>query len=214
MEIFLGFLMIAGFIVIIVGAILFFIDYAKKNSKKISLIVLSSGLVLTLVGGIGAVSMEAHTEKIAAQKQAEKKEITKEKDLRFQKLTTAYMSALNDTWSDTVKLNNRTDKAWSDAIDSGSESFDVDKTIEKIETDNASLITEILSNQNDLDSDIKKMRTNNTGKYDFKKYETMNEKIKSYTNFVTNPSGSYSSYGDKTTGLNDAVTTAYDAINE
>lgn len=214
METLLGLLIIAGLIVIIVGAILFFIDYAKKNSKKVSLIVLSGGLVLILIGIVGNIGIQNHQAKIAAQEKAEQVQLAKKKNAKFTTYATSFVSTFNDTWNDTVKLNNKTDKSWSSAIESDSESFDVNKTIEKVESDNSNLILGITTNQDQLNKDIKNLKANNTGKYDIKKYETANNKIQAYANFVVNPSGSYNEYGSKTTDLNSAVTTAADAFSE
>ena len=210
----LGLLMIVGLIVIIVGAILFFIDYAKKNSKKVSLIVLSSGLALVLVGGVGAIAVQNHQDKIIAQEKAAQARLIKRKNTKFITTVSSFLTTLNVAWGDTEKLDNKTNKGWYNAIESDSESFDVNKTIENIQSNNADLIASITTEQDQLNSDIKKLKDNDTGKYDLKKYETANEKMKAYSDFVTAPSGSYSDYGSKTTDLDNAVNTAVDAITD
>lgn len=214
MEIVLFFGFILGAIILIVGAILFFIDYAQKRSKKKSLIIVGVGVTLAIIslGGISLVEQHnARLEEIRQEKLANQK---KRANKKFISTASEYLAEYYILFGKSETLGNSINKDWGNAIDDSTDDFDVDKTIETIENKNTDTISEITDGQSKLDDYLATLEKNDTGTYDLKIYKTANSRMTDLTNKVTSISGSYSSFASDFSDADDAVSKSFSAISK
>lgn len=213
METFLSLLFFLGIIVAVVGAILFFIDYAQKRNKKKSLIIIGVGIIMGIVplGGISLI--DQHNAAIAEAQQQKIAKLKKEKNKKFKDTASEYLAEYYIIFGKAEDLGNTINKSWGDSIENSSVNYDVDKVLDAIEAKNSSKITTITDGQSQLDTYLATLKKNDTGKYNLKTYETANDRMSTLTTMVTSISGSYSSFGTDFSDADDAVSKSFKAIS-
>lgn len=213
METFLSLLFFLGIIVVVVGAILFFIDYAQKRNKKKSLIIIGVGIIMGVVSLGGISLIDQHNAAIAEAQQEKIAKLKKEKNKKFKDTASEYLAEYYIIFGKAEDLGNAINKSWGDSIENSSDDYDVDKVLDAIESKNSSKITTIADGQSQLDTYLATLKKNNTGKYNLKAYETANDKMSTLTTMVTSISGSYSSFGTDFSDADDAVSKSFKAIS-
>lgn len=213
METFLSLLFFLGIIVVVVGAILFFIDYAQKRNKKKSLIIIGVGIIMGIVSLGGISLIDQHNAAIAEAQQEKIAKLKKEKNKKFKDTASEYLAEYYIIFGKAEDLGNAINKSWGDSIENSSDDYDVDKVLDAIESKNSSKITTIADGQSQLDTYLATLKKNNTGKYNLKAYETANDKMSTLTTMVTSISGSYSSFGTDFSDADDAVSKSFKAIS-
>lgn len=213
METFLSFLFFVGIIVLLVGAILFFIDYAQKRSKKKSLIIIGVGLIIGIIslGGVGMI--EKHNADVVKEQKARAALVKKQENKKFRDAASEYLAEYYIIFGKSEDLGNAINKSWGNAIYNSSDDYDVNKVITKIESKNSAKISTITDGQTKLDGYLATLKKNDTGTYDLKTYETANDKMTDLTTMVTSISGSYSSFGSDFSDADDAVAKSFKAIS-
>ncbi|MCG7196761.1 hypothetical protein [Pediococcus pentosaceus] len=214
METFLAFTFFGGLIVLLVGAILFFIDYAQKRAKKKSLIIVAIGVVLTVLSLGSEILINQHNARVAQQQKEELAAEKKSKDKKFKNTASNFLAKYYVIWGDSEDLGNSVNKDWENAIDNDPEGFDVEKTIDDIESKNTDKITEITDGTDKLDTYLDTLKKNDTGKYSYEDFDKANDNISTLSNLVTSPSGSYSSFGTEFSDDDDAVSKSFDDIQK
>ncbi|MFH7579662.1 hypothetical protein [Lactiplantibacillus plantarum] len=213
METFLSLLFFLGIIVVVVGAILFFIDYAQKRNKKKSLIIIGVGIIMGIVSLGGISLIDQHNAAIAEAQQEKIAKLKKEKNKKFKDTASEYLAEYYIIFGKAEDLGNTINKSWGDSIENSSADYDVDKVLDAIEAKNSSKITTITDGQSQLDTYLATLKKNNTGKYNLKIYETANDRMSTLTTMVTSISGSYSSFGTDFSDADDAVSKSFKAIS-
>ncbi|MGP9049932.1 hypothetical protein [Lactiplantibacillus plantarum] len=213
METFLSLLFFLGIIVVVVGAILFFIDYAQKRNKTKSLIIIGVGIIMGVVSLGGISLIDQHNAAIAEAQQEKIAKLKKEKNKKFKDTASEYLAEYYIIFGKAEDLGNAINKSWGDSIENSSDDYDVDKVLDAIESKNSSKITTIADGQSQLDTYLATLKKNNTGKYNLKAYETANDKMSTLTTMVTSISGSYSSFGTDFSDADDAVSKSFKAIS-
>lgn len=213
METFLSLLFFLGIIVVVVGAILFFIDYAQKRNKKKSLIIIGVGIIMGIVSLGGISLIDQHNAAIAEAQQQKIAKLKKEKNKKFKDTASEYLAEYYIIFGKAEDLGNTINKSWGDSIENSSDDYDVDKVLDAIEAKNSSKITTITDGQSQLDTYLATLKKNNTGKYNLKIYETANDRMSTLTTMVTSISGSYSSFGTDFSDADDAVSKSFKAIS-
>lgn len=213
METFLSLLFFLGIIVVVVGAILFFIDYAQKRNKKKSLIIIGVGIIMGVVSLGGISLIDQHNAAIAEAQQEKIAKLKKEKNKKFKDTASEYLAEYYIIFGKAEDLGNAINKSWGDSIENSSDDYDVDKVLDAIEAKNSSKITTITDGQSQLDTYLATLKKNNTGKYNLKIYETANDRMSTLTTMVTSISGSYSSFGTDFSDADDAVSKSFKAIS-
>lgn len=213
METFLSLLFFLGIIVAVVGAILFFIDYAQKRNKKKSLIIIGVGIIMGIVSLGGISLIDQHNAAIAEAQQQKIAKLKKEKNKKFKDTASEYLAEYYIIFGKAEDLGNTINKSWGDSIENSSANYDVDKVLDAIEAKNSSKITTITDGQSQLDTYLATLKKNDTGKYNLKTYETANDRISTLTTMVTSISGSYSSFGTDFSDADDAVSKSFKAIS-
>lgn len=213
METFLSLLFFLGIIVVVVGAILFFIDYAQKRNKKKSLIIIGVGIIMGIVSLGGISLIDQHNAAIAEVQQQKIAKLKKEKNKKFKDTASEYLAEYYIIFGKAEDLGNTINKSWGDSIENSSADYDVDKVLDAIEAKNSSKITTITDGQSQLDTYLATLKKNDTGKYNLKTYETANDRMSTLTTMVTSISGSYSSFGTDFSDADDAVSKSFKAIS-
>ncbi|MCT4452832.1 hypothetical protein [Lactiplantibacillus plantarum] len=213
METFLSLLFFLGIIVVVVGAILFFIDYAQKRNKKKSLIIIGVGIIMGIVSLGGISLIDQHNAAIAEAQQQKIAKLKKEKNKKFKDTASEYLAEYYIIFGKAEDLGNTINKSWGDSIENSSADYDVDKVLDAIEAKNSSKITTITDGQSQLDTYLATLKKNDTGKYNLKTYETANDRMSTLTTMVTSISGSYSSFGTDFSDADDAVSKSFKAIS-
>ncbi|PKX53831.1 hypothetical protein BIS21_01620 [Lactiplantibacillus plantarum] len=213
METFLSLLFFLGIIVVVVGAILFFIDYAQKRNKKKSLIIIGVGIIMGIVSLGGISLIDQHNAAIAEAQQQKIAKLKKEKNKKFKDTASEYLAEYYIIFGKAEDLGNTINKSWGDSIENSSADYDVDKVLDAIEAKNSSKITTITDGQSQLDTYLTTLKKNDTGKYNLKTYETANDRMSTLTTMVTSISGSYSSFGTDFSNADDAVSKSFKAIS-
>ena len=213
METFLSLLFFLGIIVAVVGAILFFIDYAQKRNKKKSLIIIGVGIIMGIVSLGGISLIDQHNAAIAEAQQQKIAKLKKEKNKKFKDTASEYLAEYYIIFGKAEDLGNTINKSWGDSIENSSANYDVDKVLDAIEAKNSSKITTITDGQSQLDTYLATLKKNDTGKYNLKTYETANDRMSTLTTMVTSISGSYSSFGTDFSDADDAVSKSFKAIS-
>lgn len=216
METVLGLLIIVASIVLLV-VIGFAITWltgiiTKKNSiksvGKIGIFI-SGGILLVLIMGTGVSnSIYNHQLKIEAQAKSKMNE-------NFRKEAKSFKTNYIYTAVKAEDLGNTEDSSWGDAIDDNTDSaddFDVDQTVSDILDDNSSDIEKAKDGLEEAKSSLNKLKKNDTGKYSYDKYDKSYIKLRRMVNFVSSPSGSYSTFGDKFSDLDNSVSEAYEGL--
>lgn len=213
MEGFLSIVFFIALIVLIVGAILFFIDYAQKRSKKKSLTIIGAGLIIGAIslGGVGMI--EKHNADIVKAQQEQAALVRKQKNKKFKDAASNYLAEYYIIFGKSESLGNAINKSWGNSIENSSGDYDVDKVITSIESNNSSKISVINDGQSKLDDYLSTLKKNDTGKYDLKVFKTANSRITDLTSTVTSISGSYNSFGDDFSDADDAVAKSFKAIS-
>ncbi|KRN94072.1 hypothetical protein [Pediococcus stilesii] len=214
METFLAFTFLGGLIVLLVGAIIFFIDYAQKREKKKSLTIVVVGMALTVLSFGGEALIIQHNTKVAQVRKDELLVEKKKKDKKFKNTASDLLAKYYVIWGDSEDLGNSVNKDWENAIDDDPEGFDVEKTIDDIENKNDDKITAINDGIDELDTYLDILKKNDTGRYNYKDFEKANDNISTLSDLVTSPSGSYSSFGTKFSDDDDAVSKSFDDIQK
>ncbi|AEV95145.1 O-antigen ligase family protein [Pediococcus claussenii] len=209
MNTLLAFLFLGSLIVILIGAILFFIDYAQKRNKRKSLIIIAVGFLISIISISGFGAIEHHNQKVAEEKQAKIAQIKKQKDKKFKSIASEYSLKYIELISTSEDLAKKVNSEWGNAIDNSGDDYDVDKTIDDIEEKNSDKISQINDDQSTLDSDLTKLKKNNTSKYGYHKFKKANDNITDLTNFVTSPTGSYSDFVDTFNTHDDNASDSY-----
>ena len=213
METFLSLLFFLGIIVVVVGAILFFIDYAQKRNKKKSLIIIGVGIIMGIVSLGGISLIDQHNAAIAEVQQQKIAKLKKEKNKKFKDTASEYLAEYYIIFGKAEDLGNTINKSWGDSIENSSADYDVDKVLDAIEAKNSSKITTITDGQSQLDTYLATLKKIDSGKYNLKTYDTANDRMSTLTTMVTSISGSYSSFGTDFSDADDAVSKSFKAIS-
>lgn len=194
-------LCILGIIVLVVGAIFFFIDYAKGGAKKVSYIIMVVGLVLA-AGGYFGNQYEIHQAQVRQAKIKQQKEKTfadNYSNIRYYAL---------EVGTSAEKIGNKYVDVWHDAIweDSGvtidgKTYTDFNKAIQaqyNVYTNNGT-IDDMDANLASLESTYKKLTNNVTAKNTEKlaKAKKTVTDAKAFVNTVEDPSGNYGTFSNK-----------------
>jgi hypothetical protein len=221
MDVFLVFTLLIGVVVAIVGAVLFIIDYAKNQPKKISLRVIGIGLAISIISFGGIELYVKHEDAVAAQQAAEKEEqaaMDKKSKKAFSDLKAnaimicmstetvgnKYLEIWHDTiFDDSATVAGKTYTDFNDAVPAQETVYENDGTLDKIQ-----------SEQDDMNADLKTMEKNKTNNSTNKEnYATAQKQVKAVNKFVrvvTSPSGTYSDYSST---INDSDTETSDLLN-
>lgn len=212
MQGFLSVIFFIALIALIVGAILFFIDYAQKRSKKKSLIIIGAAVVVGIVslGGVGMI--EQHNANVEKARQAQVAGLKKQKDKKFKSTASEYLAEYYTAFGKSEDLGNAINKEWAQSIQDSTGDYDVNKALETIEKKHSTTISEITNEQSNMDDYLSTLKKNDTGKYDLKSFETANNKMTDLTTMVTTVSGSYTSFGNDFSDSDDAVAKSFKAI--
>ncbi|WP_137597113.1 hypothetical protein [Paucilactobacillus kaifaensis] len=203
MSTFLGFICVIGIVVTIVGTVMLIIDYAKERKIKTSLIVLGTGITVGIVGFLGAGAVELHQERVA---QAQEKQ----DEHAFKAASDKFTSKYAVIGSNCEDLGNTVYKAWGTAIDNSGDDYDPTDTVSNIMTDN---IDDVYSIDSDVKSEKKLLDTmekHKNDKYNYTAYKKAYTDLKSFSDTVTSPSGSYNDFASDYSDADKTVSNQYD----
>ncbi|AKP66794.1 DUF4190 domain-containing protein [Companilactobacillus ginsenosidimutans] len=194
---------IGFFITWIVGVII-----KRKGPKTTGKIGMSITTVFLITSFAGSAVGTYHL----VQQEAVKEQITKTQDKRFKTASKEFKNKFLIVGSNLETIGTNEYKAWGDKIDNSDEDFDVDVAVTDIVTDNSTSIEQSDKDIKNLEKKLKIMSDNDTGKYNLKKYKTAYKRIGKFHDFVSYPTGSYNSFSDTMTTLDDNVTDSYNLI--
>ncbi|CAJ1227594.1 hypothetical protein [Lactiplantibacillus xiangfangensis] len=191
-------LSIIGIIILVVGAIFFFIDYAKGNKKQMSSIIMVVGLILGIGGYFG------HTYQVH-QEQVRQAQIKKAKEKAFADNYSNISYYAYETGTRAEKVGNKLTKVWHAAIwDDGGITIDGQNYTDFNKALNAQsdlytsngTIDKLDSKLNSLESTYKELKQNVTSKNTDKLSKAKNvvKDTKDLVNIVENPSGNYATF--------------------
>lgn len=112
-------------------------------------------------------------------------------------------------------VGNAENSSWGDAIDDNSVSdddFDVDQTVSDIVDENSSDIGKAKAGLQEVEKSLDKLKKNDTGTYSIKKYNKSYSELRKMVRFVSSPSGSYSTFGDKFSDIDTKVSDYYQSL--
>ncbi|AVK60320.1 hypothetical protein C5Z25_00355 [Lactobacillus sp. CBA3605] len=189
-----------GLILLIIGAIFFFIDYAKGTHKKLSYILMAIGLIIA-IGGYFGNTYQIKQEQIRQAKIEKNKEKTfasNYSNIRYYTYTTGIKAEkigdkLTSVWHDAIWNDNGVTvdgKSYTDfnkAIEAQYAVYTSEGTIDKMDT--------ALSH---LESTYATLKQNVTNKNETKLADAKKavKDAKKFVNLVENPSGNYSTFSD------------------
>jgi len=203
-------LSVFGIIILIIGGIFFFINYAKGSSKKGSYIIMIIGI---LIAG-GAYGTNAY---LVKQEQLRLAKIKKNKESNFasnyssinyyasktgivaEKVGEKYSTVWHDAiWNDSVTVNGKSYTDFNKAVAAQTEAYVLDGTMSKMD-DN-------LKKLNSTYSDLQKNVTDKN----VEKLATAKQTVKDtreFVNTVENPSGNYSTFNNNVSDADSALST-------
>jgi len=194
------------FITWVVGKII------KKNGPKKTG---KLGMIITSPFIIIAIIITFTSSYSIANKQAELVREEKKENKKFITASESFQTKYLSAGSNLEKAGTNEYNSWGDAIDSNeSDDFDVDSVVTDAVTDNYDKILSADSDIQTLKKDLRTMKYNDTGKYDYNVYNKAYKNMKSFYTFVSSPSGSYMDFSDTMTKLDNKVTSSYDDLTE
>jgi hypothetical protein len=205
MSTFLGFICVIGIVVTIVGTVMLIIDYAKERKIKTSLIVLGTGITVGIVGFLGAGAVELHQEQVARVEE-------KKNEATFKKASEKFIAKYGVVASNCEDLGNTVYKSWGNEIDNSSDDYDPTETVTNIMADN---IGDVYSIDDDVKSEKKLlniMEKHKNDRYNYSAYKKAYSDLKSFSDIVTFPSGSYNDFGSDYSDADESVANQYDEM--
>lgn len=154
-----------------------------KRIGKIGTIV--AGAIIIVSGGL------AYGTDVYSQHEVE------QADKEFNKQSTEFRSEYVSIWGLSEDVGNDVQEKWETAIDNSlddDDDFDPTDTITMAVNDNEEDISDMDKKVKKLEGTYALLKANDTGTYDFDAYEKAYNEIKSYADFVSDPSGSYYSF--------------------
>lgn len=133
----------------------------------------------------------------------------------FRKESKKYKSNYILTAIEAENLGNKEKKSWGDAITKSSrnnDDFNVDRTVSNILDDNASAIKRCKNSLEKTKKLLDKLSENDTGEYSYKEYADSYAELRRMVNLITSPSGSYSTFSNKFSDLDDKVSEVYESL--
>lgn len=214
MTLILALAFFGGLVVVLIGAILFFIDYAQNRSKKKSLKIVGIGLAVSIIGlGIES-TISYHESRVAKIKQEKIKKANAKKDKVFKETESEFLADYYTAWEKAEKLGNSVSDDWEKAIDNDPDGYDPDEALKKIEEKDSDEISKIHVDVAIVDEDLAKLKKNNTGKYKIEEFKKADRNLNKLSNFVTSPSGSYMDFGNDFSDYDDEVSNSFDNLRD
>lgn len=203
----LAFLVVIGFgITLLTGVITK--KSGAKNVGKMGLYI-SGGIFIVLLLGAGVSNgIYTHQLKVQAQQKSEMNRAFKKEAKNFK--ATYLVTAM-----EAEDVGNAENNSWGDAIDDNSVSdddFDVDQTVSDIVDENSSDIGKAKAGLQETEKSLNKLKKNDTGTYSINKYNKSYFELRKMVRFVSSPSGSYSTFGDKFSDIDTKVSDYYQSL--
>lgn len=218
-------LSIIGVIVLVIGAIFFFIDYAKDRKKKMSYSIMIIGIFLG-AGGYLRHSYQVHQEEVlqAQTEEDEENNLARIKQDKEEKFSDAYKNTtyyVYDVGTNAGDVGTKLMEVWHDAIWKDGVTIDGKNYTDVNEAVNAQYklhqsdgtIDKLNSSLDNMESAYKKLKNNATNK-NTDKLNTAEKNVKNarkLAKVVKNPSGNYTTFSNK---VNDAVSALTDDIED
>ncbi|MGX6402479.1 hypothetical protein ACWM0Y_15305 [Lactiplantibacillus plantarum] len=212
----LSIVIILGLGAFIVGIILFIIDYAKQNPKRVSVTVMVSGIAVSAIAFATFGGIVSHNDKVAEQEAEKQALIRKKKEKRFKSAYSDLKVEATEVGMSSEKIGNKLSQVWHDAIweddgvkIDGKYYIDFNKAINKQYSIYVSdgTITELTSEESAMDNSYTTLKKNKTVKNNakFKQATKIRSEAKKFSNLVTDPSGNYSTFTDNITEVDNAL---------
>lgn len=212
----LSIVIILGLGAFIVGIILFIIDYAKQNPKRVSVTVMVSGIAFSAIAFATFGGIVSHNDKVAEQEAEKQALIRKKKEKRFKSAYSDLKVEATEVGMSSEKIGNKLSRVWHDAIweddgvkIDGKYYTDFNKAINKQYSIYVSdgTITELTSEESAMDNSYTTLKKNKTVKNNakFKQATKIRSEAKKFSNLVTDPNGNYSTFTDNITEVDNAL---------
>lgn len=181
MTTFFSLIILIGIGILIVGIILFIVDYAKDKSKKTSLIVGTTGIVTVLFSAMIIKIIDVHQQNVEKAQEAENEKI-------FKTTANKFLNKYEEIGPECEDLGNTEYDYWGDDIDNSSyDDYDPSDTITSMVEDNADDIITIDSDMQTEKKLLKTLSEHKNDKYDYTKYKKAYDHLDQFADMVTSP---------------------------